>query len=63
MQQSVKNGLESFRKPEGIDKLYKSIKYEKKKNFVRNLDKIEANINPEPNGTVLVGPRIVDEVQ
>lgn len=52
----------TFQKQEGIDKLYLSIKDTKQKAFIRNLDKIEANIVPEPHGTVLIEAKKPDQL-
>jgi len=57
MQESLKRGEITFKKPEGVDRRYKSIKDKKELDFVRNPDKIEANIKPEPFGTVVIAAR------
>ena len=57
MQTSLKRGEITFKKPEGVDRRYQSIKDRKQLAFMRNPDKIEANINPEPNGTVVIAAR------
>lgn len=51
---SLKRGEITFKKPEGVDRRYKSIREEKQKAFVRNPDKIEASVKPEPFGTILI---------
>lgn len=61
MKESLKKGELSFQKQEGIDKLYLSIKDTKVKAFKRNLDKIEANIKPEPHGTVVIEAKQPDK--
>lgn len=44
MRESLVKGEITFKKAEGIESRYKSIANIKKKNFERNLEKIEANI-------------------
>lgn len=63
MQKSLANGELTFKKSQGIDNKYLSIRNEKQTNYQRNPDRIEANIKPEPHGTVVIGPKIAERDQ
>ena len=63
MQTSLKRGEITFKKPEGVDRRYQSIKDRKQLDFIRDLDKIEANINPEPNGSVVIAEKKANVIE
>ena len=64
MNESLRKGQLTYVKPEGVDKLYNSIKDVKQKNFERNPEKIDANITPEPDSTIVIADRKNhDEIQ
>ena len=57
MKNSILRGEITFKKPEGTDKKYLSIKDIKSLDYQRNPDKVEANIFPEPDGTVIIAAK------
>jgi hypothetical protein len=52
MHNSLLRGEVTFKRPEGIDKRYASIKSVKTPIFTRNTNKPEAGIKPEPDGSI-----------
>ena len=52
MHSSLLRGEVKFKKPEGIDRRYTSVKPIKTPIFTRNTNKPEAGIKPEPDGTI-----------
>jgi len=48
MKESLKRGEITFKKPEGIDRRYQSVKALPKVSYLRNPTKEEAMISPEP---------------
>ena len=52
MHESLQRGEITFKKPEGIDRKYASVRALRQPEFMRNIDKTEAGVKPEPEGTV-----------
>ena len=53
MKASLQRGEITFKKSEGIDRRYQSIREEKKPMFTRLVDKPEAGVKPEPDGSIV----------
>lgn len=52
MHSSLLRGEVTFKRPEGIDRRYFSVKSEHHPIFTRNTNKTEAGIKPEPDSTI-----------
>ena len=53
MKASLQRGEITFKKAEGIDRRYQSIREERKPMFTRVVDKPEAGVVPEPDGSIV----------
>lgn len=53
MKASLQRGEITFKKAEGIERRYQSIREEKKPQFKRVVDKPEAGVKPEPDGSIV----------
>lgn len=52
MHESLQRGEITFKRPEGIDRRYASVRDLKEPEFSRNIDKSEAGVKPEPESSV-----------
>ena len=52
MHESLQRGEITFKRPEGIDRRYVSVSAVRQPEFMRNVDKSEAGVKPEPEGSI-----------
>lgn len=62
MHQSLLRGEVTFKKAEGIDRRYVSVKDEHQPEYMRRLDKPEAGVLLEPEGTMRFAPEVKEKV-